>query len=101
MTKEKIITLDELQKDYYVNLGFWDSESNKELFLLSEIINYRVAITEKSGYACVVLEVKPIDSKWEIKYLDLFGADEEYIEMKRHGFQEISLEYSKLIKKIK
>jgi hypothetical protein len=99
MIEEKIITLEELQKQYYVNLGFWDSQSDKELFLLCEIINYRVGVTEVNQYASVLLEINPIDPKWEIKYLDLFGADEEYMLIKRNGLKEVSLEYSKIIKK--
>ena len=86
MISTETLRFEQLQNDYYVNLGFLEftDEGDKELFLLCEITNYYIEIytseSERFGKNVsfnVMLKIKPIDEDWLKQYTDMYGKDEE------------------------
>jgi hypothetical protein len=104
MTNVEITTLEGVKENYYVNVGFLD-ENNKELYLLCEITDYQVEIYTseserfgKSSSFSIMAELKPIDKDWLKKYTDVFGTDEESIQLEK-GFWTVDFNECEFIKK--
>jgi hypothetical protein len=95
MIEEETITLEELQKYYYVNFGFLD-ENNKELYLICEIIDLKIVINRYDSYVNVY--INPIDKDWVKKYLSVYERDEE-LDLLEKGFEPKLLEECEFIKK--
>ena len=105
MNREETITLEELQKDYYVNLGFSDEYGN-ELYLLCEITNFEIEIytshSERFGKNVsynVMVGIKAIDEDWIKQYTDTFGKDEEIELIEKGGFSPRLFDECEFIKK--
>jgi hypothetical protein len=109
MISTETLRFEELQNNYYVNLGFLEftDEGDKELFLLCEITKYYIEIytseSERMGKNVsynVMLKIKPIDKDWVKQYTDVYGKDEE-LELLQKGFSDKLFDECKFIKKQK
>ena len=105
MISTETLRFEELQNDYYVNLGFLDEHDN-ELYLLCEITKYYIEIytseSERLGKNVsynVMLGIKPIDADWIKQYTDTFGKDEEMELIEKGGFSPRLFDECEFIKK--
>jgi len=104
MISTETLRFEELQNNYYVNLGFLDEHDN-ELYLLCEITKYYIEIytseSEKMGKNVsynVMLGIKPIDADWIKQYTDVYGKDEE-LELLQKGFSDKPFDECEFVKK--
>ena len=104
MNSTEILRFEELQNNYYVNLGFLDEHDN-ELYLLCEITKYYIEIytseSERMGKNVsynVMLKIKPIDEDWVKQYTDVYGKDEE-LELLQKGFSDKLFDECEFVKK--
>jgi len=107
MISTETLRLEELQNNYYVNLGFLEftDEGDKELFLLCEITKYYIEIytSGKEGKDVsfnLMVGIKPIDEDWLKQYTDVYGKDEE-LELLQKGFSDKQFDECEFIKKPK
>ena len=104
MISTETLRFEELQNNYYVNLGFLDEHDN-ELYLLCEITKYYIEIytseSEKMGKNVsynVMLGIKPIDADWIKQYTDVYGKDEE-LRLLQKGFSDKPFDECEFVKK--
>jgi len=104
MISTETLRFEELQNNYYVNLGFLDEHDN-ELYLLCDITKYYIEIytsesdrMDKNVSYNVMLKIRTIDEDWVKQYTDVYGKDEE-LELLQKGFSDKLFDECEFIKK--